>query len=134
MKKLFVIALLFAGISLSKSSQAQTQEKPKWAEMTAFNEIIDKPFHPVEEGKCEPIKTRIGEMVEKATAWKKSTAPEGFNKKEVKGDLKALVKGAKGLEKTIKSNATDAVIKEKLTALHDVFHTIVGKCTGEDHK
>jgi FMN phosphatase YigB (HAD superfamily) len=102
--------------------------------MTAFHEIMSKTFHPVEEGKFEPIKTQIGEMVKKATAWKKSTAPEGYNMKQIKGDLKALVKGAKGLEKIIKSNAADNVIKEKLTALHDVFHTIVGKCTGEDHK
>ncbi|MGB3007087.1 MAG: hypothetical protein WBC06_11290 [Chitinophagaceae bacterium] len=134
MKKLFVFALLFAGISFSKSSQAQTQEKPKWAEMAAFHEIMSKTFHPVEEGKFEPIKSRIGEMVEKATAWKKSTAPEGYDKKLVKKDLKALVKGAKGVEKIIKSNAADNVIKEKLTALHDVFHTIVGKCSAEDHK
>lgn len=133
MKKLFLFALLFAGIAASKSSQAQTQEKPKWNEMSEFHKIMSQTFHPVEEGKFEPIKTRIGEMVQKAEAWKKSTAPEGYDKKKVKGELKNLVKGAKGLQKAINKNATNEQIKEKLTALHDVFHTIVGKCTGEDH-
>jgi hypothetical protein len=44
-----------------------------------------------------------------------------------------LVKGSKELDKMVKKNASDADLTKKLTALHDVFHNIVGLCKDE-HK
>jgi|JI7StandDraft_1071085.scaffolds.fasta_scaffold80736_4 hypothetical protein len=131
MKKLVLFAFAMTALLFSRPMAAQ--EKAKWAEKDAFHEVMSKTFHPAEEGKFEPIKTRIGEMIEKAVAWKKSTAPEGFNQKAVKKELGDLVKGAKKLNKLIKKNGSDDEIKNQLVALHDVFHTIVGKCTDEKH-
>ena len=71
-------------------------------------------------------------MLEKAIAWKKSTAPEGYNQKAIKKDLGTLVKGVKKLNKLIKNNGTDIEIKAQLTELHDVFHGITEKCDGEE--
>jgi len=120
-------AVLFAG---KKSVQAQ---KVKWAEMETFHTIMAQTFHPAEEGKLEPIKTRSQEMLDKATAWKNSTAPEGYDQKAVKKPLGALVKGAKELNKLVKVKATDDAIKEKIASLHDVFHEIMEKCENDEH-
>jgi hypothetical protein len=124
MKRVFSLVLTLFIIGSLSSVNAQ---KAKWAEMENFHKVMSQTFHPAEEGHLEPIKSRSTEMVEKASAWKKSSVPEGFDKKAVKQPLKDLVKGAKELDKMIKNNATDAEITAKLTSLHDVFHLIMDK-------
>ena len=89
---------------------------------------MSETFHPAEEGKLDPIKSRSGEMVEKAVAWQKSTPPAEFDKPDIKKELKSLVKGSKELDKMVKKNAPDADITKKLSSVHDVFHNIVGLC------
>lgn len=131
MKKSIALILIIALLTTGKSSQAQ--QKAKWNELEAFHEIMSKTFHPAEEGKLEPIKNHSKELVEKAVAWKNSTAPAGYDKAAVKKSLKRLVEGAKELDKMVKAKSTDASIKEKLSGLHDTFHEIMEKCEKEDH-
>jgi hypothetical protein len=119
------------------SAGAFAQTKPMdWAELKAYHSVMSATFHPAEEGKLEPIKSRSGEMVEKAVALQKSTPPADFDKKEIKKQVNKLVKGSKDVDKLVKKNAVDADITKSLTSLHDVFHEIVGLCSGvhEDHK
>ncbi len=124
MKKL-VLSLMFALPVLFAAAQTDSTE---WKEKKAFHEVMSQTYHPAEEGKLEPIKTRSGEMVDKAKAWQKSTPPLGLDKPEIKKGLDDLVKGSKELDKMIRKGASDEDIKAKLTSLHDVFHTIVGLC------
>ena len=128
MKKILFLFIAFAGFNV-----AQSQEKVKWKEMDNFHEVIGKTFHPAEEGKLEPIKSRSQEMLDKAIAWQNSTAPEGYNQKAVKKSLKELVKGAKEINNLVKERAADDVLKAKLSSLHDVFHEIMEKCENENH-
>jgi len=128
MKNSLFSILVFMATIISVSAQDK-----KWKELDAFHDIMSKTFHPSEEGKLEPIRTRSKEMLDRATEWMNSTAPEGFDKNAVKKNLKDLVKGAKEINDLVKSNATDAVLKEKLSKLHDLFHQIVEKCEKEDH-
>jgi hypothetical protein len=106
----------------------QAQEKKQWKEMHDFHGVMSSTFHPAEDGNLQPIRTKSQEMVEKAEAWKKSEAPEGYDKKAVKGTLKKLVAGSREIDKLVKANATDKELTDKLTALHDVFHEIMEKC------
>ena len=131
MKNFLPLLMILAAFTVARPVQAQ--EKPKWKELDAFHEVMSTTFHPSEEGKLEPIRARSAEMLEKATAWKNSTAPEGYDQNAVKKQLRNLVKGAKEINKLVKENAADSVIKEKLAALHDVFHEIVEKCEKEEH-
>lgn len=130
MKK-FITLIALTMFVFSVSSIAQ--EKAKWKEMEDFHTVMAATFHPSEEGKLEPIKTRSREMVDKAVAWQQSTAPAGYDKNAVKASLKKLVAGAKKIDKLVKSNAADDVLKQKLSALHNVFHEIMEKCEKEDH-
>ena len=131
MKKLLTLSMIFTAIVVSKPVNAQ--QKTKWNEMEAFHEVMAKTFHPAEEGKLEPIRSRSAEMLEKAMAWKNSTAPEGYDKTAVLKKLKELVKGAKEIDKMVKKNASDKELKEELTELHDVFHEIMEKCEDGEH-
>jgi hypothetical protein len=130
MKKMFA---MMAGLMIT--ALAFAQPKPSdWAELKEFHGVMSQTFHPAEEGKLDPIKSRSGEMVEKAVAWQKSAPPAEFNKPEIKKELKELVKGSKELDKMVKKSASDADLTKKLTDLHDVFHNIVGLCKDEhDH-
>jgi hypothetical protein len=125
MKRIF--SLLFIFFLVAGISTVNAQKKAKWNEMEEFHKVMSQTFHPAEEGQLEPIKTRSGEMVEKAIAWKKSETPEGYDKKALKKPLKELVKGAKKLDQLVKANAADAEITAKITSLHDVFHEIMDK-------
>lgn len=123
-----IACLLFTAFVLIAS--AQGQEKMAWKEMSDFHTVMSETFHPAEEGKLGPIKSRSQEMVDKAIAWQKSTAPEGYDQKAVKKSLKKLVDGSKELNKLIKGNAADNVLTEKLSGLHDIFHEIMEKAGG----
>ena len=126
------VCLFIAAFAIAASVNAQ--EKKSWKEMHDFHAVMSATFHPAEEGKLDPIRTRSQEMVEKAEAWQKSTAPEGYDKKAVTKSLQKLVEGSKELNKLVKEKAKDEALKEKLSTLHDVFHEIMEKCEkGEDH-
>jgi hypothetical protein len=117
-------------VSTFLSSHAQHQ----WKELVDFHEVMGGTYHPAEEGKLLPTRNRSQEMLDKAIAWKNSTAPEGFDKKAIKKDLKELVREASSLNKLVKVNATDAKLKDQLAYMHDLFHTIEAKCEKKTHQ
>ena len=124
LRKLTVAAVL---LSLHLTSNAQG--KTEWKELSAFHTVMSQTFHPAEEGDFKPIRERSGEMVEKSKAWKASAIPADYS--DVKGigaSLDALVDGSSKLDAKIKVGAKDEEILKDLSALHDVFHTIVGLC------
>lgn len=126
------IKFLFTAIALFFISFASAQAKD-WKEKNEFHKVMSQTFHPAEEGNLAPIKSKIAEMQSKAVAFQKSEIPAELpNKEEIKKNLDELVNGTKVLAKEIKKNASDEVIKTQLTALHDVFHKIVGLCNAED--
>jgi hypothetical protein len=126
MKKIVLFTLIFSAFAFAIPARAQG--KAKWKEMETFQGVMSTTFHPAEEGKFEPIRARSGEMVEKAVAWKKSTAPEGYNQDAVQKILVKLVKGAKKVDNLVKKSASDTDLKEQLTELHGVYHEIAEKC------
>jgi hypothetical protein len=125
---LFVLALL-----ILVSSIATSQTKVEWKEKDNFHGIMSETFHPAEEGDFAPIRTRCGEMVEKAIAWQKSAIPAEFSSvADIQSNLAKLVAGSEALNTKIKANCTDEEIKTDLTALHDIFHSVVGLCKTND--
>ncbi|MBN8584130.1 MAG: hypothetical protein J0M37_03480 [Ignavibacteria bacterium] len=107
----------------------------KWPELETFHKIMSTTFHPAEENNFEPIKTRIGEMVEAAAKLTANPVPAEFNKPDIIDAAKKLEAGTKTLEEKIKANASNEDIFKELNSLHDTFHTIVGLCNPkEEHK
>jgi superoxide dismutase/ribosomal protein L17 len=104
-----------------------------WPAIKDFHKVMSQTFHPSEEGNLAPIKSRSKEMIEKAEALKKSTIPTSFKKvQDISKTIDELIIGSKKLDKLVKAKASDKKITDSLTALHDVFHKIVGLCSDED--
>ena len=94
---------------------------------------MSQTFHPAEEGDLNPIKTRSEEMVQKGDALSKEAIPAEFKTPAILASIKKLQEGAKGLDKLVKAKGSDEATLKSLTALHDVFHEIVGLCSEEKH-
>lgn len=134
MKSLKISLLLALAIFVSTSLSAQFK-LDQWPALKTFHGVMSETFHPSEEGKLEPIKSRSTEMYEKAVAVSKSTVPtELKGKKGIKEAVADLVKGTKELDTLIKATSSDEVIKTKLAGLHDTFHKIIETCNKEDEK
>lgn len=99
-----------------------------WAELADFHGVMGQTFHPAEENDLAPIRARSGELLLKAKALQAGKIPAQFNNDAVKASIDRLVEGAEALHKLNTKKTKDAVLKEKLTALHDVFHEIQGLC------
>jgi hypothetical protein len=128
-----IIALIALTISLGTAAYAQDALK-NWKEMKDFHQVMSQTFHPSEEGNLQPIKTRIGEMAQKAEALKASKVPAELDNKKVRKHINKLVVDSKKLQAKIAAGASDEEITKALSALHDVFHKIVGLCSEtEDH-
>ena len=128
MRKFLLSLSLFSVSMISANAQHQ------WKELVAFHEVMAATYHPSEEGKLQPTRDRSQELLDKATAWKNSTEPEGFDKKAIKKDLKELVREASTLNKLVKAKAPDAKLKDQLAYMHDLFHTIEAKCEKKTHQ
>lgn len=108
------------------SPAPKAEEKSgNWAEMESFHEVMSETFHPAEDGKLEPIRTRANELAEKAKLWLDSKPPKSDNTKEIKALLTKLSTEAKALADSIANNATDEQVKKDLTALHNRYHEII---------
>ncbi len=136
MKKIVLLLAITLGV-MGMSQQSYAQGKLQdWKELKEFHGVMSQTFQPSEEGNLDPIKTRIGEMVQKAKTVQSSTIPASFNNENVKTAVAQLVTGSEKLEASIKAGASDKKITKSLSKLHDTFHKIVGLCSeieGEGH-
>ncbi len=131
MKSFKTLSTVLAFVLMANIALAQT--KNDWKEKNDFHKVMSQTFHPAEEGDFAPIRSRINEMVDKAEAFKNAKIPDGFNhQKEIKNNLKKLVKQTKSFRKKINNGLSDADLKSDFIALHDVFHQVVGLCNAED--
>lgn len=131
MKSLKLLAVLCFFLVVSNVSAQTTFEK--WPAIKTFHGVMSQTFHPAEEGDLNPIKTRSEEMVQKADALSKEAIPTEFKTPAILASIKKLQEGAKGLDKLVKAKGSDEATLKSLTALHDVFHEIVGLCSEEKH-
>jgi hypothetical protein len=125
--RLTVVAL----IAFVTTSLAQTKPAP-WAELKNFHHFMSASFHPAEEGNFEPLKQKADSMLTAAKQWLTAPVPAEYKPSETKKALKQLVKECDGIKRAVASNASDADLLKKITAAHDVFHTIVKECKKEE--
>lgn len=133
-KKFAVITMLISVFAFHAKSQAPATTQTQWTEKNEFHKVMAQTFHPSEEGNYEPIRSRIGEMHEKALAWANSTPPKEFDKPEVKSTIKVMVGQIVALQGMIERRATNDELKPKMEELHETFHKIVGMCAKDEHE
>ena len=113
--------------------QTPVTAKAEWNEKNEFHKVMAQTFHPAEEGNFEPIRSRIGEMYDKALAWTNSTPPKEYDKPEIKATLKEMTGQIVEIKAMIDKKATNEELMPKLNTLHDTFHKIVGMCSKDEH-
>jgi hypothetical protein len=133
-KKLtFIATIITTFVIYSASAQTPVTSQAQWPEKNEFHKVMAQTYHPTEEGNFEPIRSRIGEMHEKAVAWMNSTPPKDFDKPEIKNTMKELLGQIVEIQGMIEKKATNEQLKPKMEALHDTFHKIVGLCAKDDN-
>ena len=123
----YTLIVLFIATNMAK---AQSLE---WKELDDFHSVLAFTYHPmVDENNFEPIKNRSGELYEKAVTLKKGKLPKHSpSKDELKALIDSLVTSSKELDDLIKAGATNDIISEKLSVIHQTFHSIEHKASEE---
>jgi hypothetical protein len=129
MKRTYFTLILFVAFSFCGLASRAQDQFTDWPALGEFHDIISETFHPVEEGKFDPVKARSGELYDKADKLSKSAIPEKYDRPEIKTALKELVEKADELYRQVKKRGKEDKIKQDITAVHDTFHKIVGLCT-----
>ncbi len=130
MKTTFFAVLAFV-FSLSGAS---AQSMDKWPALNELHTVMAATFHPSETGNLEPIKTRSEELMNKSAALLKSDIPAEFRTNAILNSAEKLQLKTKAIHKLVAEKAPDADIAKALAQGHDIFHEIVGLCTGEKHQ
>lgn len=137
MKLLTSLLLLLV---LGTTARADDKKGVEWPALKAFHGVMSQTFHPSEEGNLQPIRTRAGELVQKAAALSQGTIPAQYNTPQMQDAIKRLQAGTKDVQALVARKAPDDELKTRLSALHDTFHEIVGLCRkgdgqeGESHE
>jgi len=131
-KYTFLLFFLISGFFYSAFAQSGGKFA-KWPEIKAYHAVMSQTFHPSETGNLEPIKKQSKDLLAKADALAKSVVPQEFSNKDVTAAVAKLAKDSKALDDLVQAKAKDEEITKALSGLHDTFHTIVEKCSPENH-
>jgi hypothetical protein len=130
MKKLVLIVISIISFQFVHAQSIMD----KWPELKTFHSIMSQTFHPSEEGNLQPIKERSKEMMEKAEQLADSKIPLEYKTDAIVKAVEQLKSDTKKLHKMVGNKASDKEITAALSALHDVFHQIVGLCKKENEQ
>ena len=103
-------------------------EKDNWMELKEFHKVMAQTFHPAETDNLEPLKKRSAELMAKSSLLVASVSPKSLDKPAIKIALKQLEKQCIEINKLNNKKASNAILKKKITAAHDIFHIVQGLC------
>ncbi len=103
-----------------------------WEGEEEFHGLMEVCYHSMDAGNMEPILGKAREMADAALAWSEAEIPEEMNKEGVQDLLDLLKDEADALANDVDSGAEEDVIKEKLDALHTLFHEVM-ETAGHSH-
>jgi hypothetical protein len=115
------------------TSFGQHKKMEGWTELKTFHEVMAATYHPAEKGDFKPIRSRAGEMLEKAEALQNSKRPAEFNNEKVKVSMAQLLERVRSVKTLVDKNAADAAILKALTQAHDSFHEVMGEKEEHGH-
>lgn len=135
-----ILTLVVLTLSCSIKEKRHNEEVNEWKELESFHKIMAEAFHPMKDsGNLAPAKRLAGDLAAEAERWAAAPLPENVNNDQMKSYLEKLKTDSRSLADDIAKGASDDVVKEKLTALHDQFHKIMEASSGhheegEDHE
>ena len=128
--------LAVVAIALACSTKEKHHEEMKeWKELDSFHKIMAQAFHPLKDsGNVAPAKNLASDLAAEAERWAAASLPEQLNNDEIKSYLEKLKTDSRAFADEVAKGASDDVVKEKLTALHDQFHKIMEASKGGHHE
>lgn len=106
------------------AADAASADAREWKQMDDFHIIMAETFHPFKDSaNLEPAKTRAAELLRAADEWVAAGVPAKVDNEVVRSKLRQLKAEAETLVESVQSS-DDEVIAERLTKLHDTFHSI----------
>jgi hypothetical protein len=127
-KKLAIALLFFVAIPMSAQNAIE-----KWPAMKTFHEVMARAYHPVEKGDLGSVRAYSQTLADKAMELSTKEVPREIKTEALMKAVARLQVKSQEVNKLVKSNASDEVLKKSITEAHDIFHEIVGMCTGEKH-
>lgn len=123
MKIVSTLVVALSVIALVGCSKKEKNQAGEWKELNSFHEIMAASYHPLKDsGNVEPAKKLINQLADEAEKWAAAPLPEKVDNDKVKTNLQQLKTDTRALADEIKNGAADEVVKEKLTAIHELFH------------
>ncbi len=102
--------------------QAQVKE---WKELEDFHYTLGFTYHPMaDDSNFKPIRTRSAELATKADTLERSIDRLPVKNTRLEVAIESLAEQTKALDDVIHKNASDSVIRVRLTAIHNKFHEI----------
>ncbi len=112
--------------------EKQEEQLPEWKELDSFHMIMAEAFHPLKDsGNLAPVKQMINDIADQAAKWAAAPLPKKVDNADMKSKIEKLKTDTRSLANEMAKGATDEMITEKLTALHDQFHQIMEAWHGE---
>jgi hypothetical protein len=145
MNKTLLLFMIFSvAVSVVSCQSTQAEEKTvelnategdAWDQaMDAYHSVMSVTFHPAEEGNLAPLKERHKELADLSQSWAQVEVPEKFQGKDLENMLEELKSQSVALSEMVEGGSSDEELTDAITALHDVFHNIMGACKhGKEH-
>lgn len=128
MKEMYDMALLPL-IDAEKKKAMKPSVFSQWSALDEFHKVMSATFHPSEDGNLAPLKKNAEDLSAKAKLLNQSVIPVNFQKNGMKELLTKLEIESAALSQMVSAKKTDETLKNALSALHDRFHEIIGKCS-----
>lgn len=127
--KKLAVALLFV-VAIPMSAQNGID---KWPAMKTYHEVMARIYHPVEKGDLGALRGYAQTLADKAMELTTKEIPREIKTEALMKAVTRLQVKSQEVAKLVKANASDEALKKSITEAHDIFHEIVGMCTGEKH-
>jgi len=105
-----------------------------WPAFRKFHEQLKGMTMNLSKGEIQPIKSGSAELLSLAKALETEPIPSAYSTDIVKNAIKVLITACSGVNEAVVKKATDAVIKEKMSALREPNKTIINNSVKEDVK
>lgn len=99
-----------------------------WKAMDDFHGFMMASWHPVKDnGNFAPARSVAAGMAEKAEAWAKAPVP-GYCGAGTSAAISRIAADSRAFARLVEAKATDAKLKDALSALHDSFEKVEKGC------
>ncbi len=127
----FFKSLFASSQSYALNSESVQAFAEKWPQIKNYYEILAKTFYASEKGNLTIIKSESVNLVERSEELSIEGMPAEYRNPKILETLLTLKKQTKLVDFMVQQNLGDSEIKNALSKLNEIFHSIVDLCFTE---